>query len=145
MNRSFCRSRWVFIVLMLSLGAEGCSPEKRAQTGPIQPRVEDYATMEGITNGVPVWSFSNLCYIYGVSPDLMPALAMQEGNKHALVKIKPKKSWEISYNLCGTESEMTRRSAYNDSQAMLPIHLIDGDPDTASASFEMMAPDARPE
>ena len=145
MNRSFCRSRWVFIVLMLSLGAEGCSPEKRAQTGPIQPRVEDYATMEGITNGVPVWSFSNLCYIYGVSPDLMPALAMQEGNKHALVKIKPKKSWEISYNLCGTESEMTRRSAYNDSQAMLPIHLIDGDPDTAWASFEMMAPNARPE
>ena len=36
------------------------------------PAVEEYATMEAITNGVPVWSFSNLCYIYGEGPDLMP-------------------------------------------------------------------------
>jgi len=48
----------------VSLEAGACSREKKAQSGQIQLRVKDYATMEGITNGVPVWSFSNLCYIW---------------------------------------------------------------------------------
>src|ERR1051325_429979 len=39
-----------------------------------QPNVEEYATLEAVTDGVPVWSFSNLCYIYGEGPDLMPGL-----------------------------------------------------------------------
>ena len=110
-----------------------------------QPGVEEYATMEAITNGVPVWSFSNLCYIYGASPDLMPGLVMQEGNQHPLEKIKLKKSWEIKYNLCGAESEMTCRTAYNDSQPMLPIHLIDGDPGTVWSSWGLLVPDGHPE
>jgi hypothetical protein len=35
-----------------------------------QPGVDDYATMEAISNRVPVWSLSNLCYILSGSPDL---------------------------------------------------------------------------
>jgi hypothetical protein len=110
-----------------------------------QPGVEEYATMEAITNGVPVWSFSNLCYIYGAGPDLMPGLVMQEGNQHPLEKIKLKKSWEIKYNGCGGSSEMTCHSAANDSQPMLPIHLIDGDPGTVWSSWGLLVPDGRPE
>jgi hypothetical protein len=107
--------------------------------------VEEYATMEAITNGVPVWSFSNLCYIYGAGPDLMPGLVMQEGNQHPLEKIKLKKSWEIKYSLCGATSEMAPRTAYNDSLTLLPIHLIDGDPTTVWSSWGLLVPDGRPE
>jgi len=109
------------------------------------PSVEEYATLEAIADGVPVWSFSNLCYIYGACPDLAPNLFMQEGNQRPIEKIKLKKSWEIKYNLCGATSEMAPRTAYNDSQPMLPIHLIDGDPVTAWSSWEFMAPNPRPE
>jgi hypothetical protein len=133
------------IWIVLWVGPFACGPAKRSVQEERRPKIEDYATIESVSNGVPVWSFSNLTYIYGVSPDLMPGIMMQEGNRHPLVKIRPKKSWEIKFNLCGAESEMTRRSAYNDSQPMLPIHLIDGDPNTAWASFEMTAADARPE
>jgi len=110
-----------------------------------QPGVEEYATIKAITNGIPVWSLSNLTYIYGVSPDFTPGIVMQEGNRHPLVKIQPKKSWEIKSNYAGSQSEMMPRSAYNDSQPMLPIHLIDGDPNTAWSCFEMTAAKARPE
>jgi len=109
------------------------------------PGVEEYATIEAISNGVPVLSFSNLCYIYGQGPDLMPGLVMQEGNQRPVQKIKLKKSWEIKYNLCGAESEMTCHTAWNDSQPMLPIHLIDGDPETVWSSWGLLVPDGRPE
>ena len=46
------------------------------------PTLEDYATVEAICDGVPVYSFDNIVYVYGQSPDLLPALAMQEGNTH---------------------------------------------------------------
>src|SRR5262249_47311580 len=58
---------------------------------------------------------------------------------------KLKKSWEIKHNLCGAESEMTCHTAYNDSQPMLPIHLIDGDPGTVWSSWGRLVPDGRPE
>jgi hypothetical protein len=110
------------------------------------PSAEEYATVEAITNGVPVWSFSNLCYIYGVSPDLMPGTIMQEGNSHPLIKIQPKKSWEIKHNLCGATFEIGEpRTPHNDSEPFLPVHLIDGDPNTVWSSWEFLVPDARPE
>ena len=107
--------------------------------------VEEYATMEAISEGVPVWSFSNLCYIYGASPDLKPGLVLQQDNRHPVDKIKLKKSWEIKDNLCGAESEMTCHTALNDSQPMLPIHLIDGDPETVWSSWGLLVPEGRPE
>src|SRR5215471_15841029 len=109
------------------------------------PGVEEYSTVEAITDGVPVWSFSNLCYIYGAGPELMPGIVMQRDNQHPLAKIELKKSWEIKHNLCGAESEMTCHTAYNDSQPMLPIHLIDGDPRTVWSSWGLLVPDGRPE
>jgi len=119
--------------------------ESKSSRAPAQPRVEDYASVEAICNGVPIWSFSKLCYIYGLGPDLMPGVVMQEGNRRPIEKLKLKKSWEIKHNLCGSEHEMTLRSRYNESQPQLPIHLIDGDPNTVWASWEFMVPNARPE
>ena len=107
--------------------------------------MEDYATVESVCNGVPVYSFSNLVYVYGVSPDLLPKSVVQEGNTRPRVKLRPKKSWEIKRSLFGAEHEFTPRTALNDSQPMLPIHLIDGDRDTVWTSWGSMVPDGRPE
>ena len=110
------------------------------------PDWEDYATIESYCDGVPVYSLGNMCYIYGVSPDLLPGVVMQEGNTHPATKIKPKKSWEIGSNPFGvTICEPGPRTPWNDSQPLLPIHLIDGNPDTAWCSFGQAVSDARPE
>jgi hypothetical protein len=137
--------RLCFVLMLACMAPAACNRPRESNREHPKPRIEDYATIESISNGVPVWSFSNLVYIYGTAPDLVPDVQMQERNRHSRVKIQPKKSWEIKYNLCGAESEMTRRSAYNDSQPMLPIHLIDGDTNTAWSSFEFTAAEARPE
>src|SRR6266542_3313960 len=63
-------------------------PSKRVSNS---PNIEDYATIEAYANGVPVYSFGNVAYVYGVSPDLFPGAVMQEGNTQPAVKIKPKK------------------------------------------------------
>ena len=110
------------------------------------PSFEDYATIEAFCNGFPVYSLGNMAYIYAVSPDLYPGTVMQEGNTNPQVKIKPKKSWEIKRNPFGvTIAEPGPRTMWNDNQSMLPIHLIDGDPDTAWSSYGSQVPDERPE
>ena len=116
---------------------------KDTKTG--SPTIEDYATIEAVVNGEPVYSFNNLCYIYGISPSLLPDARMQNGNTHPMTKIKPKKSWEIEHNLVGFTHEMTVKSPWTDSQPFLPIHLIDEDPDTAWCSWGCHVPDGRPE
>ena len=55
------------------------------------PRIEDYATVESICNGAPVYSFNNIIYVHGESPELYPGVVMQEGNKNPASKIKLKK------------------------------------------------------
>ena len=107
--------------------------------------IEDYASMEAVCAGVPVYSFGNLIYVHGESPDFYPGARYQEGNQNAVSKLKLKKSWEIKNNYMGFCHEMTPRTRRNDSQPFLPIHLIDGDPDTIWASFEQFVPDAREE
>ena len=107
--------------------------------------ITNYASVEAICGGVPVYSFGNLIYIYGQSPDFYPGVKYQAGNSNAISKLKLKKSWEIKNNYMGFCHEMTPRTRWNDSQPFLPIHLIDGDPDTIWASFECFAPDARDE
>lgn len=109
------------------------------------PQITDYATIEGVCDGAPIYSFGNIIYVYGQSPDLAPGQELQEGNKHKPVKIKLKKSWEIKHNLCGSEHEMTVRTPANDAQPLLPIHLIDGDPKTVWSSWGCAVPDGRPE
>jgi len=104
-----------------------------------------YATVESICNGVPVYSFSNLVYVYGQSPDLYPGAQAQAGNVNLPVKIKLKKSSEIKNNFAGAMHEMTPRTPWNDAQAMLPIHLIDGNPDTIWTSWGSYVADERPE
>ncbi len=118
-----------------------------AGAGPDTPLdFADYATIEGTSNGEPIYSLGNITYIYGVSPDLMPGAEIQADNNHPKTKIKPKKSWEIKSNLFGAyPPNPSVRTKENDSQPLLPIHLIDGDPDTAWCSYGGFAPDVREE
>ena len=107
--------------------------------------IEDYASVESICDGVPVYSFNNLIYVYGQSPDFYPGVKMQKSNDNPVTKLKLKKVWEIENNFVGFCHEMTPRTRFNDSQPWLPIHLIDGDPDTMWASFESHVEDEREE
>ena len=110
------------------------------------PNFGDYATIETVCEtGVPAYSFNNLAYVYGEGPDLNPGAIMQDNNKNPINKIKLKKSWEIKHNFAGSEHEMAPKTAINNSQPMLPLHLIDGNPDTVWCSWGCYAPDAYPE
>ena len=138
MNRSMLFVQSVCIWLVLLQMSQGLIANP--------PSFEDYATIEARTDGVPVYSLGNLTYIYGVSPDYFPDAVIQTGNVRPKVKIKPKKSWEIESNGFGAyPAQPSVRTAKRDSQPFLPIHLIDGDPDTAWASYGGFAPDVREE
>jgi hypothetical protein len=109
------------------------------------PSFEDYASVEARVDGEPVYGLDYMMYIYGVSPDLMPGIVLQQGNSNPRVKIRPKKSWEIKHNFLGSNTAQQPRSRQNDLPTFLPIHLIDGDRDTAWASFGSLRPEVRPE
>jgi len=141
-------TRWTATVIaahMLCAAQTAAFAQGPQTPGDQPPRIEDYATIESRAGGVPVYSFSNLVYVYGQSPYLLPDAVIQRGNTNPVVKIKPKKSWEIKHNLAGCEHEMTVRSAWADSQPTLPIHLIDGDPETVWSSWGCAIADGRPE
>ena len=110
-----------------------------------RPTIEEYASIEAVSEGHPVYGFDYMMYVYGVSPDLFPDNVLQEGNTRTRVKIALKKSWEISSNLLGSNTAQVPRTRKNDSHPTLPIHLIDGDPTTVWCSFGCLAPDAHPE
>ena len=109
------------------------------------PSIEEFASVEAISQGHPVYGFDYMMYIYGVSPDLFPDNVLQEGNRKPRAKIPLKKSWEIKSNLLGSNTAQVPRTRKNDSHPTLPIHLIDGDPGTVWCSFGCLAPDAHPE
>ncbi len=96
-------------------------------------RIEDYATIEAHCGQVPVYAFG-YTYIYGVSPDLLPDVVLQDDNKNPKIKIQPKKSWEIKENKIGSTPAREPKTAANDDQPLLPVHLIDGDPETCWCS-----------
>ena len=127
----------ISLVGAVSVGWAAESPHEPKQAShPGPPNYEDYATIEAHCEGVPVYSLGNITYIYGVSPDLLPGVVMQEGNGNPRAKIRPKKSWEIESNVFGAYPvQPSVRTMWNDSQPLLPIHLIDGDPDTAWCSY----------
>ena len=145
----FSVRRGVLLLATLTAGfsvlAAGAAAQEIPAPKPGPPSIEEYATVEATSGGVPVWCFGNLVNVYGQSPDLNPGVVTQKGNKNPFVKIKPKKSWEIKHNLAGSEHEMTVRTAWNDSHPTLPIHLIDGDPETIWSSWGCALPDGRPE
>jgi len=113
-------------------------------SGSAQPKIEDYATVEARCDGIPVYAFG-YTYVYGVSPDLLPGTILQEDNRNPMVKLRPKKSWEINHNLCGSTPAREPKTMWNDDQPLLPIHLIDGDPETAWSSRGGTCPDTHPE
>ncbi|MBI2844079.1 MAG: discoidin domain-containing protein [Armatimonadetes bacterium] len=108
------------------------------------PKIEDYATIEAYVRGLPVYSFGYTS-VYSVSPDLLRGMVMQEGNTHPVVKFTPRKSWEIQDNLCGSTPAREPKTMWNDDQPLLPVHLIDGDPETAWSSRGGTAADRQPE
>lgn len=112
---------------------------------PPSPRLEEYASVEAISQGHPVYGFDYMMYVYGVSPDLFPGNVLQEGNTNTPTKIRLKKSWQIKNNLLGSNTAQVPRTRNNDSHPTLPIHLIDGDPATVWCSFGSLAPDVHPE
>ncbi len=120
-------------------------PALRANPAGRTPDFREYATVEARTDGVGVYSFSNLMYVFGQSPDLNPGAILQDGNANLIAKLKLKRSWEITHNWCGSSHEMTPKTPWNDVQAFLPIHLIDGDPDTVWSSWGCHAPNGRTE
>ena len=103
------------------------------------PRIEDYATVEAFCDNVPVYAFG-YTYVHAVSPTFLPAVAWQDGAA-AAKKIKPKKSWEIRGNLCGSTPAREPKLAANDDQPLLCAHLIDGDPETCWCSRGQTQPD----
>lgn len=105
--------------------------------------IEDYATIEAHCEGVPVYAFG-YTYVYGVSPDLDPDLKLQKGNDRIWTKIKPKKSWEIKSNKLGSTPAREPKTAANDDQPLLCVHLIDGDGESAWCSRGQTQPDVEP-
>jgi hypothetical protein len=93
---------------------------------PAQGDLSKWATVEAHDHDVPVYAFG-YTYVYGVSPDYKVNLVLQEGNDQPSHKIQPKKSWEIHSNYFGSTPAREPRTAANDDQPLLGIHLIDGD------------------
>ncbi len=104
--------------------------------------LEDFATIEASCDGVPVYAFG-YTYVYGVSPDFIPGLSWQAGS-NAPKKLVPKKSWEIRGNLLGSTPAREPKSLHIDDQPLLPVHLIDGDPETCWCSRGLIEADVEP-
>lgn len=138
---------WVASFLIAALVASGEAAEPGGPRAANDPaRIEQYATIEAYVGKqeTPVYAFGPT-YVYAIGPDLLPGAVMQEGNSRPAVKIRPKKSWEIQSNLCGSTPAREPKSMWDDDQPLLPIHLIDGDPETAWSSRGGTASDTQPE
>ncbi len=107
------------------------------------PDIRNHATIEAFANGEPVYAFG-YTYVYGVSPGLEPTVRLQEGNKRPWSKIRPKKSWELKGHKFGSTPAREPKTAWNDDQPLLCVHLIDGDPETVWCSRGQVQPDVEP-
>lgn len=136
------------VALLFAAASSACVAWVANQAGAVkgEPAIEDYATIEAYIGPeeTPVYAFG-YTFVYGVGPDLQPGAALQEGNTKPVVKFKPKKSWEIQHNFCGSTPAREPKTMWNDDQPMLPVHLIDGDPETAWSSRGGTVPDRQPE
>ena len=63
---------------------------EQGSSGEQKPRIEDYATIEAQVEGAPVYAFG-YTFVLGQSPDLLPGVVMQRGNKNPVSKIRLKK------------------------------------------------------
>jgi len=105
-----------------------------------EPRRQAVRTMAG---NVPVYGYG-YTYILAESPDLIPEARLQAGNDAPTVKIRPKRSSEIRYNLLGATPPRMPRTPQSDYQPLLPIRLIDGNPRTCWCSRAQVKPDVEP-
>jgi hypothetical protein len=115
--------------------ADSCTRKRASLSAAVPPsqdeltRLGDSVAIRGECEGIPIYGFG-YTYIYGVSPDFVVRSRLQAGNHAAIVKLKPKKSWEISDNMLGATPPREPRTARTDQQPFLGISLIDNDPDT---------------
>jgi hypothetical protein len=128
-------------LLMILLLHPSLAAPLRAQVG---QSFSAGATVEAHDQGVPVYAFG-YTYVYGVSPDYKSNLVLQEGNDQPARKIQPKKSWEIHSNYFGSTPAREPRTAANDDQPLLSVHLIDGDPLSCWSSRGQNQPAVNPE
>ena len=131
----------ILISLLILLVHLSLAAPLRSQVG---GRLSTGATVEAHDQGVPVYAFG-YTYVYGVSPDYKSNLVLQEGNDQPAHKIQPKKSWEIHSNYFGSTPAREPRTAANDDQPLLGIHLIDGDALSCWSSRGQNQPSVNPE
>ena len=141
MSHSVCHNMicfWLIAGLWISTAV---SEQVTAAVGegrnqPIRARVD----------GVPVYSYGST-YILGQPPDLTKTGPLQQGNNRPLAKIRLKKSWEIRENHMGANPPRLPRTEMMDrwQAPLVPIHLIDNDPDTYWSSRGQVRPDVQPE
>lgn len=99
--------------------------------------------LRAVCNGVPLYGYG-YSYIYGHSPDFFPGSTIQKGNAAPVRKLAPRKSWQVSDNRIGATPPRMPRTARDDIQPLLDIHLIDGDPQTYWKSRGDNGPDVEP-
>src|ERR1700730_2621354 len=79
-----------YILILLFPGVRVSGAKDSTQEEGEHPSFENYATIEASSNGSPVYSFGNIAYLYGVSPDFYPDAELQAANSNQVVKIRPK-------------------------------------------------------
>ena len=103
--------------------------------------------VRAVVDGVSVSGYGST-YVLDQPPDLVPPLAtLQEGNTAKPLKMRLKKSWEISENHLGANPARLPRTEKMDrwQAPLVPIHLIDNDSDTYWSSRGQIRPDVQPE
>jgi hypothetical protein len=110
----------------------GVAQDSPANGGADEPWRRSYMGLPNIVgdaNGAPIYAYGRV-FVYGVSPDFETGIVLQQGAEDGQKKIRPKKSWEMSENHCGSMVSYQPREPRNDFQPTLAANLIDGDPNT---------------
>lgn len=132
------------VLVALASGGNLLGQDNQAITAGTSGAANKWATIEAHDNNIPVYAYG-YTYVYGVSPDYQTNVILQEGNDATASKVQPKKSWEITNNLFGSTPPREPRSAANDDQPLLSVHLIDGDVRSSWASRGQNQADVEPE
>ncbi len=113
-----------------------------------KPRVDAIPTFSepaqlAACQGVPIRTFG-YTHILSGAPDFVDDARAQTHNAEPLVKVAPKRSWEITRNQLGTTAPRMPRTVANDYLPLECIHLIDGDPTTCWSSKTQPQADVEP-
>jgi hypothetical protein len=122
---------------------EEIEQQTRGAAEEFQSRALEHFQVVGHVGDAPIYAFGKT-FVQGVSPDFDLNVVLQEGNRKPQVKIKPKRSWEITENGIGSMPDVTPRTPRNDYQFLLCSNLIDGNRETNWCSRGQAQPDVEP-